>query len=445
MEEQTIISKSSAFVKNSASVKIAVIIFITLLLLIPVSMVKSLIGERGNRQMEVISEISEKWGGSQTVAGPVLTIPYKSYINNEDKAPVTITRYIHFLPDILKIKGTMEPQIRYRGIYEALLYSSDIEIAGEFPYPDVERLGISFNDIMWDRAFISMGLTDMGGIRSQISGMVEESDVILEPGIETDDLFKTGVSVTLALNKEFTSLPFNFHISINGNGKLFFLPLGKETTVALTSEWSSPSFTGQFLPGQRTLDSNGFSAGWHILHLNRNYPQSWVGSKCDLNSSAFGVALHPGTEIYQKTTRTAKYGVMFILFTFTAFFLSEVINRARIHPIQYLLVGSSVIIFYVLLLALSEHLGFNTSFLASALSVVFLISGYTRSILSKKMGRALFGILTILYGYLFITLQLEDYALLFGSLGLFTTLSAVMYLTRKVDWYSLQTVTDQND
>lgn len=444
MEEKNIISKSSAFVKNSASLKIGVIILLTLLLLIPVSMVKSLIYERGQRQNEVVREISGKWGDAQTVAGPVLTIPYMSYTQQPNKTPVSVTRYVHFLPDTLNIKGTVEPEIRYRGIYEALLYTSDLEITGEFSFPDATRLRLSIEpeNIMWEKAFFSMGISDMGGIRSQISGKIADAEIVLEPGIETADLFKEGVSGGFPLNIEKGTLPFSFHIGINGNSDLFFLPLGKETKVALSSNWPAPSFSGQFLPDQRQVDQAGFSAGWNVLHLNRNYPQSWAGGIADLNSSAFGVSLHPGTEIYQKTTRTAKYGVMFVVFTFTAFFLSEVINRIRIHPIQYLLVGCSVITFYVLLLAFSEHLGFNISFLLSVLAVILLISGYTHSILNKRMAVAVLGILIILYGYLFITLQLEDYALLVGSLGLFSTLAVVMYLTRKVNWYSLQAVTE---
>jgi len=278
----------------------------------------------------------------------------------------------------------------------------------------------------------------MGGIREQISGIVGENDIVFEPGITTDDLFSSGVSASALLNDGKGSMAFTFHLGINGNRDLFFLPLGKETRVSLTSNWPSPNFSGQFLPDERKIDKESFSASWNVLHLNRNYPQSWEGTRKDVNNSAFGVSLHSGADVYQKTTRTAKYGIMFVLFTFTSFFLAEVINKNRIHPIQYLLVGCAVIIFYVLLLALSEHLGFNGSFLLSSMSVVVAISGYTSSILSRKMAMTLFAILTILYSYLFITLQLEDYALLVGSVGLFGTLGVVMYLTRGVDWYSLQ-------
>ncbi len=445
MEEQTLTGKSYSFFRNSATVKIGVIIILTIVLFIPVAMVKTLIKERSGRQNQVVKEISEKWGAAQTIAGPVLTIPYRSSWHEPNKKPVEVTRYVHFLPKTLQVKGSIKPELRYRGIYEALLYSADLEISGEFSWPDIAKFNVAPEDILWDKAFLSMGVSDMGGIRAQIGGSVAETDIVFEPGIETTDLYASGVSAILPPIAASESLPFRFVVGVNGSHDLSFLPLGKETRVMLSSKWPSPSFTGQFLPGQRTVDQKGFTANWNILHLNRNFPQSWQGCRSDLDESAFGVSLHPGTEIYQKTLRTAKYGVMFILFTFTAFFLAEVIKATRIHPIQYLLVGCSVIIFYVLLLALSEHLGFNSSFLLASVAVISLISGYTRSILSKQMSIAVCSILTTLYGYLFITLQLEDYALLVGGFGLFLTLAAVMYLTRDVNWYSLQTVSEKEE
>ena len=440
MEEKNIIIKSGSFVKNSATVKIVVIVIISLLLFMPLSMVKALISERSIRQNQVINEISRKWGASQTVAGPVLTVPYKAFRqnNNDSTNPPAVTRYVHFLPETLSIKGTIEPELRYRGIYEALLYRSDLEISGEFAHPDLHKFSIEPDAVMWDKVFLSMGISDMSGIQEQVSGKVANKDIVLEPGIETADVFQSGVSARFSLEGEAAPLPFTFKIRINGNRNLSFLPLGKETGALLSSTWPDPSFSGQFLPNTREMSDSGFSAGWKVLHLNRNYPQSWKGKGSDLSASLFGVSLHPGTEIYQKSMRTAKYGGMFVLFAFTAFFLAEVINKTKIHPIQYLLVGCSIVTFYVFLLALSEHLGFNISFLISAFSVILLISGYTRSILSRKMAAVLCAILTTLYGYLFITLQLEDYALLVGSFGLFTTLTVVRYLTRKVDWYGIQ-------
>lgn len=436
MEEKFFFGRATSFIKNSASVKIAVIVMITLLLLIPVSMVKSLIMERGDRQNEVIREISGKWGGPQTIGGPVLTVPYRKIVHEQQGQPPVVTNgYAHFLPDSLIIKGSMEPELLYRGIYEALLYRAELQISGNFSFPDMNRLDLEAANILWDKAFISIGITDMGGIRSRIEGTMASEKIEFEPGIESSDVFASGVSSPVVLNQQGKSMDFSFTMGVNGNSHFHFLPLGKQTRVSMASNWPAPSFTGNFLPDQRRIDSSGFSAQWNVLHLSRNLSQSWLGFQKDISNSSFGVSLHSGTDVYQKTTRTAKYGVMFILFTFTAFFLAEIIHGRRMHPIQYLLVGVAVIIFYVLLLALSEHVGFNSAFCISALAVVGLIGGYTRSIVGRKMAIVVSCILSILYGYLFITLQQEDYALLVGSIGLFMTLAAVMYLTRSIDWY----------
>lgn len=447
MEEQSIVSKSRSFIRNSASLKIGTIIVITLLLLIPLSMVKSLIKERSFRQISVTEELGAMWGGPQTVAGPVLTLPYTCYNRNNVGVLTSSTQYAYFLPSLLSINGSVTSEIRYRGIFQALLYGATLEIKGTFPKlnQELQKLNIPTEDVLWDEAFLSMGISDMGGLSSQIRGTVDEEEIMMEPGIKAQALFSKGVSANLPLRDGEESFSFQFQVDINGSKELSFLPLGKETIASLSSDWPSPSFSGQFLPVERVVEKDGFSATWKVLHVNRNYPQSWCGNEFDIDTSRFGVSLHPGTEIYQKTTRTAKYGMMFVLFTFTAFFLSESINHERIHPIQYLMVGCSVIIFYVLLLAFSEHIGFNTSFFLAAFAVIILICGYTSSILSRKMGVVLLSILTTLYGYLFITLQLEDYALLVGSLGLFSTLAVVMYLTRKVNWYSLQPAVRQND
>ena len=366
MEEKNIISKFVTFVKNSPSLKMVVILFIVLALLIPVTMVQSLIKERGYRQSEVVGEISSKWGTAQTIGGPVLSIPYRTLVKEKGKAPIAVTRYVHLLPDSLQIKGSMEPELLYRGIYEALLYRSNLEVQGTFSSPNFERLDLDMENILWEKAFISMGITDMGGIRDLIRGKVAGVELLLEPGIDTNDVFSSGVSGSVAIDRGLETIPFSFTVGINGCMNLQFLPLGKHTNVSISSNWPDPSFTGGFLPDQREIDSSGFTAKWSVLHLNRNYPQSWLGARDDLQRSAFGVSLHSGADVYQKTTRTAKYGVMFILFTFTAFFLAEIINKNKIHPIQYFLIGAAVIVFYVLLLAISEHLGFNASFLLSA-------------------------------------------------------------------------------
>jgi inner membrane protein len=193
------------------------------------------------------------------------------------------------------------------------------------------------------------------------------------------------------------------------------------------------------------VGKDGFSANWKVLHLNRNYPQFWEGAQYNVTQSAFGVKLILTADIYQKSMRLAKYSIMFLVFTFAAFFFSEIINKQRIHPIQYILIGMSILIFYTLVLSLSEHMRFNYAYILSAASVTLIISGYAKAIISNsRFALTISGILVILYGYLFIVLQLEDYALILGSIGLLIILAIVMYMTRKINWYEVETAQQGN-
>ena len=228
-------------------------------------------------------------------------------------------------------------------------------------------------------------------------------------------------------------------VELKGSQYLYFIPVGKTTDVTLSSNWQTPSFTGNYLPDERDISDSGFSANWNILHLNRNYPQSWIGSKYDVDNSSFGTDMLLPVDNYKKSYRVARYAILFIVFTFMVFFFVEVLNKVFIHPIQYLLVGIALVVFYSLLLAFSEHMLFNIAYLLAALLILILVTGYTAAILkSKKIGGLIFGILVVLYTFIFTIIQLEDYALLIGSIGLFIILGIVMYLSRKIDWYELK-------
>ena len=227
-------------------------------------------------------------------------------------------------------------------------------------------------------------------------------------------------------------------MNLNGSGQISFLPLGKSTSVKLSSTWKSPSFNGPFLPDEREVNEQGFNATWKILNLNRSYPQQWAGKNEKVAASAFGVKLFHPIDEYQQTMRSVKYAVLFITLTLVAFFLTEVINRVRVHPIQYLLIGSAICLFYLLLLSISEHSSFGLAYLVSSAASTGLVTLYSRSVLkSMPVSMTICGLMSFLYGFLYITLRLEDYALLIGSTGMFAVLAMVMYLTRKVDWYGV--------
>ncbi|MGE0569463.1 MAG: cell envelope integrity protein CreD [Bacteroidia bacterium] len=448
--------KISSWARRSITLKLITIGILILILLIPSSMLTSLIYERETTRDNATNEVSSKWGDSQTIGGPVISIPYQSYIKTEDGKTESTTQYAHFLPNDLEIKGTIVPEKRYRGIYVVVLYNSQIEIKGKFSGPDFKLLNISPEALQLNKAIISLGITDMKGIKEQINFVTKDSSYSFSPGIVTNDIFNSGVSAPIDLTITKGIIEFSLKLDVNGSQKIYFLPFGKETNVEISSTWNNPSFEGDFLPDERKVEAEGFSAKWKILHLNRNYPQQGLGSfinkehsadhidydnyyyKGSIRESAFGVRLLLPVDEYQKTNRSAKYNVMFIIITFITFFFVEVLNKKRLHPIQYLLVGFSICLFYVLLLSLSEHISFDFSYLISSIIILILITFYSKSILKSNFLTGLVGmILFILYGFFYSLLQMQDYALLLGSAGLLIILATIMYLTRKIDWYSL--------
>ncbi|MFC2133674.1 cell envelope integrity protein CreD [Bacteroidota bacterium] len=420
-------------IKKSLGLRLTIIAGISLLLLIPAQMIQSLINERQTRRDEAVKEISQKWGDEQTITGPILSLPFK-------EGPSIM--YAHFLPDELIIDGSIDPEIRYRGLYEAALYNAKLSVKGKFKHSDFEKLLTIPEDILWSEAFISFGISDMKGIRELIKIKWGEEEYVSDPSIKSNDILDSGISIKPALDKTGSTEEYEFSASIdlNGSSKLMFTPIGKITKVDISSTWQNPSFTGSFLPETRNISSEGFDAEWKILNLNRNYPQHWFGNQFKPADSSFGVDLYFPVDEYQKTTRTAKYAIMFISLTFLTFFLMELLNNKIIHPVQYLLIGFALLVFYILLLSFSEHLLFKYAYLIASIGIIALITAYTRSVLKNTLLTIIIGgILFILYGFLYIVLQLEDFAILIGSLGLFIILAIVMYLTRNIDWFSIMT------
>lgn len=422
--------------KKSLGTRLFIIAFLTLALLIPSFLVQELISERESRRDTVSNEISEKWGKEQVIVGPMISVPYNHYISNNEKVEQTI-RYAHFLPENLTIEGSIIPEVRYRGIYEVIVYNSKLSLSGNFPPLDLNGLNVPTESFLPDDAFVSVGITDMTGIKDFISINWNNKDYLANPGIESNDVLHSGISIAPKLSSG-TGYQFDFEMNLNGSSSLLFSPVGKETVVRLSSGWPNPSFTGNFLPAEREVSSSGFRSNWEVLHLNRNFPQQWTGPNQEVANTAFGVDLLLSIDEYQKTMRTVKYAIMFISLTFLTFFMMELLGRKVIHPIQYLLIGFALLIFYTLLLSLSEYMAFETAYLLAATAIISMITVYSYRVLSntRKTG-IVFGVLILLYGYLYILLQLQDYALLMGSIGLFTVLAIVMYLTRNIDWFEI--------
>ncbi len=435
---------SGSWIRNSMTFRVAVIAVLALLLLIPLSMVQGLIREREDRKEEAQMEVSSTWGGPQTVVGPVISVPYEVVVrvNANDGSGgyemKTVKHYAHFLPEKLDISTELEPERRHRGIYDVVVYRSKIKLKGNFNA--IKDNELQLNDrLRWQEAVVTMGVSDLRSVRGQLYMTTGQHQLAFEPGAPVDDVMGTGMSAALKLDSlwEEKEIPFEMELQLNGSSHLRMVPVGRVTTAGMKSSWPDPSFKGAFLPDSSDIHADGSSAEWSVLHLNRAYPQEFVGSRAhQLEESAFGVDLVLPVDEYRKSDRAAKYGFMLIALVFLVFFFVEVLQKLRIHPIQYLLVGLALCIFYTLLIALGEHVGFGAAYGIAATAVIGLVVFYAASVFKMpKATRLLAFVLVLVYGFVFTIIHQEDYALLLGSIGLFAVLTIVMALSRKIDWY----------
>lgn len=421
-------------------VKISFIVILILLLIVPTFMVEKLIQERNQRQKESVQEVSEKHAQAQQISGPVLTIPYA--IPQYDGKGTYVSGLFHVLPEKLNISGELNPEKRKRGMYETVVYGSSIHVDGAFDHIDLEGSNLKKEDLQLSKAYLTIGLSDLKGVTKQVSIKMNNQSYMFQPGVVSSQVISRGMHAYCKLDSTMSKQQFEFDLELNGTEYLRFVPIGKETSVELTSSWKDPSFSGNFLPTKRKVTKDGFTANWNILSMNRNFPQSWVDGKYSIESAGFGVDLDLGVDVYQKTMRVAKYAILFVALTFLVFFFVEIMNRILIHPIQYTLVGISLVVFYVLLLAFSEQIAFGWAYFIAATMTILLVCLYSKNLLkSWSLVGLLGGILTVLYVFIFIIIQMQDYALLFGSIGIFLILAITMFFSRKIDWFQA----DQKD
>ena len=428
----------SFWARYSIFIKSMLVGFLVLILLIPTAFIMELVRERQNRQREVIAEVSSKWASAQTVSGPFLMIPYQEKFV-DDKGKVTmIKRMMHYLPESENINGELVPEERNRSIFMIILYKSDLTISGKFLPVQLSQVGIDPADVLWNEVRLCLGISDNRGIAEALSLNWNGASSEMDPGFPPTDIAGSGVS-SLLKNAEAlkdSAQAFEVKLKLKGSERLFFTPLGKQTNVQLRSTWPDPSFDGKFLPSQNTVTEKGFTASWNILHFTRDIPQMWKEGKQNIDEFAFGVELLQGVDSYSKTLRTVKYALLFIALTFFLYFFIETLKKRSIHPLQYVLVGLALCIFYTLLLSVSEYTGFNIAYLIASIATIGLITAYTYSIFKQSaIAIALLVFLSSLYGFIYILIQLQDGALLFGSIGLFILLAIVMYYSRKIDWY----------
>ncbi|MEL6252281.1 MAG: cell envelope integrity protein CreD [Bacteroidota bacterium] len=445
---QSPISRARSWARSSISLRIFTIGFLVLILLIPTAMVQELINERSYARDAAVREVSQSWSNAQEISGPYLNIPYVYYVVDEKGISREHTAVAHFLPKKLSIEAKVSPENRKRGIYEVVVYESQVSVDGEFDWPDFSKFDIDQSHVLWDEAYIEVGISDMRGIQDKVIIDLQGTEYEFEAGLKRKDLAQSGINTDIDWAKlEGAKAPtFEMNLNLNGSQSLYFVPLGKETEVNMYADWKDPSFKGAFIPDSHDISEEHFQANWKIFDLNRNFPQEWIGNSHSPSQSAFGVHLMIPVDEYSKSMRSAKYAILCISLTFLIFFFIEIKNAQRIHPIQYILVGLALVLFYGLLLSLSEHIGFNFAFLISSVAIVGLISGYAKSIIKDKgLVPLLAGLLIILYGVNYVLLQLENYALLVGSLCLFIILALVMALSSKIDWYGLGKKEEEDD
>lgn len=432
-------------IRNSKLLRVLLIGFLVLLLQIPIEMISGVIGEREGTRDNAVRDVISSWGGDQTIAGPWVSVPYLHHWTEQrttgsrvDSLSRIETRHATFLPETLRITGTTASEVRYRGIFQVPLYTVSLEVSGDFIRPDFSAWGTGAEDILWEQAYLSLGVSDSKGITDRTVLNWNGDEFGFLPGSGGASGAGPGIHVPLAQSLEGEAFDFSFPLELNGSEGVYFTPFGRETEVELTSDWSDPSFEGNWLPKERSVSADGFEASWSIPFLGRNYPQQWKSGsdfKEAITASQFGVKFFVPIDNYRMGHRSVKYAPLFLVVTFIALWLFEMHSGVRIHPLQYLLLGAGMSVFYLLELSLAEHIGFLAAYIAASCVIVLLIASYSSVVLKSATRASIVGFITaVLYGNLYVLLRNQDYALLIGSIGLFVVIATVMYLTRTINF-----------
>jgi inner membrane protein len=414
------------------------------------------LSDRLARRNEAVADITASWGKEQNIIGPVLCVPYLHHgtvvrsvtlpdgrVETREVAetPVAIA---YFLPETLDVTGDVQTQTLHRGIYDAVVFRGMITLTGKFPVPDMTSLKIDPADVPWKDTAVTLAVSDLRGTRESLMLDWGGKKIQLQPGSQLPG-YTTGITASLGADEPIAApSTFSIALDLNGSGGIFFAPFGMQNQVTLKSNWPDPGFHGAFLPADRKVRPDGFEANWKVSYYGRDYPQKWTSRSGNerftttaVSNSLFGAQFLQILDAYRYVERSIKYGVLFFVLVFTTFFLFEVTARQKIHPLQYLMVGAALCLFYLALLSVSEFIGFSLSYLIAAVAATGLITWYCSYFLGGGMrtlmiGGGLLGVYTFLY----ITLRQQDYALLMGTIALFVVLALVMFVTRKVDWYA---------
>ena len=441
---QDSIERLTTSLRSSRMLRLFLVGFLALLLQIPIEMIAELVSERQERRQEAVAEVSSKWGNTQIITGPALVVPYThrwtEFATGGQEVTRTEVRNAIFLPERLHTRGSIDSETRYRGIFSVPVYRIGLTVEGEFARPSFSELGVEPAAVDWERVYLSVGISDARAIQEETAVSWNGQPVSFLPGTGAFLDGVVGIRAAVGVADATERFEFSFPLSLNGSLGLYLTPFGQQTVVELQSDYGHPSFQGNWLPAEHSVSATGFQAKWSIPFLGRNYPQAWTAeAKMSeaIDGSRFGVELVHPVDHYRMAERSVKYAFLFILLPFAVVWLIEVLVGVRVHPIQYLMLGGALCLFYLLELSLSEHIGFPLAYALASVSIIALVGAYSAAVLHRR-GLALLvatGVV-LLYAYLYILLMNEDYALLIGSLGLFAILAAVMYVTRRVNWYT---------
>jgi inner membrane protein len=423
--------------------KFLLVAAITLVMAVPLYFTYTILTDRQDYARTAAADIERGWGGAQTLSGPLLAVPYSlsqtTFATDGTGSTIDARHVAIFLPQTLTADIDSKTTAKARGIFDVNVYTATVAMKGKFQRPDFAKLGLTPTAIAWDQAMLLMPIGDLHGLSENVALRWDtlRQAIDFSPGLSIIPL--SGISARVPLNAEANEIPFDLTVKLRGTRQLMLAATAGETIVSAHGNWPHPSFQGNFLPASHEITAQGFKAHWRVPHLARNLPQASRNADTlaqGLAAASFGVSFVQPVNFYLLVERALKYAMMFIGFVFLSFFLIETMSGARIHGVQYLLIGGAQVVFYLLLLSFAEQAGFDVAYLIAASATVLLISGYGLSALkSWSNGAIVFGVLSVLYTLLFMLLKQEDHALVVGACAAFAAIAVTMYVTCNVDWY----------
>ncbi len=431
------------YAKLGLFVKFGLVGVLTLILLVPSALVQNLIQERQQRKEEVVNEISDKWAAAQLVEGPVMVIPYRKMVVTqvEGQKPVykEEERNIYLLPEVLNFQGTSSTEIRHRSIFEASVYTAMVRVSGKFGALDLKSEGIQSDAILWSKAKVVVGLSDLKGLKNYPKLTLGGRNYEIVSDFAGKKMFSNNLMAQADLTKEASSsLSFGFNLELKGTNAIRFRHLGKLTQATMKGNWASPGFSGRYLPEKRVLSDSGFTASWRMSYFDRPFSQQSVDEPFVFDKHAdkgvFGVKFVTPVDQYQMTMRSAKYAILIIVLTFIALYFAETLSGKGLALHCYLLIGSSLVVYYVLLLSISEYLGFTAAYCIASGSVILMVSLFLAGMLrSRTLAFSFAAILSFYYAFIYGLIRMQDGALLVGSVALFVIISILMYMAVRAE------------